>query len=174
MENIEEKKSQAKPERFVDWVISELAKEKPNTALRAALRRADSSSWEYLTHFCDLENKKQARAFALIGASLAYTRPVTNGALSLGTALARCYDTEEAGGDKRDAARQKMNRLLSCTTVQEVITMLRPILRLINSKDIRLDYICLLKELVFYPDEQFHNRIKPRWAKDFYYRKEEV
>jgi CRISPR system Cascade subunit CasB len=174
MENIEESKSQAKPERFVRWVISELTKEKPNTALRAALRRADSSSWEYLTCFCDIANKKQVRAFALIGASLAYARPVDQGALSLGAALVRCYDTEEAAGDKRDAARQKLNRLVSCTTIQEVITMLRPILRLINSKDVQLDYIRLLKELVFCSDERFHDRIKPRWAKDFYYRKEDV
>jgi len=46
--------------------------------------------------------------------------------------------------------------------------MLRPLLRFIHSKGIHLDFALLLKDLLY-----FNEKTRLRWAKDFYYKKEE-
>ena len=62
-----------------------------------------------------------------------------------------------------------MRRLLGCDSVKEACVILRPLLSLIASRGVRLGYGQLLNELVYFGDGE---RIKAKWAVDFYGRRE--
>jgi CRISPR system Cascade subunit CasB len=172
----QESKTQSKEEKFINWVIGKL--KGPDTAFGAALRRADnpvteSQSWGYLNTWCNIEKKWEVKPYALIGAALARAKPEFNGNLGIGQAIARCYsDGENANGNEQPAAKTKLRRLLACDNVEEACGILRPLLSLIESRKIPLDYAGLLKDLR-YNNEWFNDHIKAKWAKDFYYKKEE-
>jgi CRISPR system Cascade subunit CasB len=171
----ENKKSRAKA--FVEYVLQRLKEE--DSAFRSALRRADNpameyQSWEYLNRWCDLEKSWEWKPFALIGAALAKSMPQKDGDVGIGKAIAHCYDSEgKHNGAEEDAAKAKLRRLLACKTVKEACEVLRPLLALINSRGVALNHEALLDNLL-HDAGYFNDRIKPRWAKDFYYRKEEV
>ncbi|MDR0926057.1 MAG: type I-E CRISPR-associated protein Cse2/CasB [Hungatella sp.] len=163
---------------FVEMVIGRLNEKSPDTAFGAALRKADNpateyQSWEYLAKWCDIEKSWERKPFVLIGAALARAKPVNDGNLGIGQAIARCYSDEGTyNGNEKDGAKAKLRRLLACTATEEACEILRPLLNLINSRGVSLNYAGLLKELLYF-DERFNDRIKPRWAKDFYYKKED-
>jgi CRISPR system Cascade subunit CasB len=172
------------PAGFVKMVIRKLKQENSDTAFRAALRQADnpltrSKSWEYINYYCNIDNDKEWKAFALIGASIARLKDKleTDGDLGIGQALLLYYSGK--GRDNRDdngidkAAKARFQRLLACQSTEEACEILRPMLNLINSGGtIPINYTALLRELL-YGDDTFNDKIKTRWAKNFYYKKEE-
>ncbi|MDR2095925.1 MAG: type I-E CRISPR-associated protein Cse2/CasB [Treponema sp.] len=164
-----------KTKNFVDAVITKIGKDN-NTAFGAVLRRADNpdteyQSWEYLALWCNIERNKERKAYALIGAAIARAKLSADGTLGIGQAIAHCY-ADEGGfnGNKKDAAKVKLYRLLVCKHTEEACTILRPLLRLITSRNIPLHYAELLQDLL-YSDEWFNRKIKLKWAKDFYSKK---
>ncbi|MDR3334316.1 MAG: type I-E CRISPR-associated protein Cse2/CasB [Treponema sp.] len=174
----------ANSEGFVAMVIKGLDKEKPNTAMRAALRQADNPatafrSWEYLSYWCNIQKDRELKAFALIGASMARARkvPEAKGGWRIGQALAQYYSQRKQNNNREDDSdtedKIKLRRLLACKTTQEACVILRPVLRLITADEaIHLDYVTLLKDLIY-----FNERTKVRWARDFYdhyHKKEEA
>jgi CRISPR system Cascade subunit CasB len=173
--------SQSKEEKFVNWVIGKL--KGPDTAFGAVLQRADNPAteyqgWEYLNPWCDIGKNWEVKPYALIGAALARAKPDFNGNLGIGQAIARCYsDGENTNGNEQPAAKAKLRRLLACDNTEEACGILRPLLSLIESRKIPLDYAGLLKDLRPNPynpnNERFNDHIKAKWAKDFYYKKEE-
>lgn len=171
-------KTKTKSDAFVEMVIGRLNGKNPDTAFGAALRRADNpateyQSWEYLAKWCDIEKSWERKPFVLIGAALARAKPANNGNLGIGQAIARCYSDEGTyNGNEKDAAKAKLRRLLACDTTEEACDILHPLLNLIDSRGIPLNYAGLLQELL-YSNEWFASRIKPRWAKDFYHKKED-
>jgi CRISPR system Cascade subunit CasB len=173
----DEKKEKSRPEAFVGMVIERLNGSKPDTAFSAALRKADNPAteyycWEYLIKWCDIENSKERKAFIVVGAAIAKTKPRNNGSLGIGQAIVRCYSSEGTyDGNENNSARSKLRRLLICTTTEEACDILRPLLSLIRSREVPLDYAGLLKDLL-YSDKWFNEGIKPQWAKDFFYKKE--
>lgn len=152
---------------FVEFV---LARMKNDSAFGAALRRADnpateSQAWEHLARWCDIEKDWQWRPFATVSAAIAHAKPVTDGFLGIGKAIASCYDD----GNKSDPAKSKLRRLLSCDSVKEACVVLRPLLSLIASRGVRLCYGQLLNELLYFGDGE---KIKVKWAVGFYGRRE--
>ncbi|MCR6650492.1 MAG: type I-E CRISPR-associated protein Cse2/CasB [Cellvibrionaceae bacterium] len=105
----------------------------------------------------------QRLPFVTISAAIAKSKAEKNGSLSLGKAIALCYDD----GNQSDPAKARLRRLLACTDLPEACRILRPILTLIQSKTGQpLDFVRLLKQLrSFYFDSQ---RIKAQWAQEFY------
>jgi CRISPR system Cascade subunit CasB len=172
----EKTKKQSKAEAFVEMVIKRLSEK--DSAFGAALRKADNpateyQSWEYLSKWCNIETGSERKAFALTGAALAWAKPKTDGRLSIGQAIAWCYTDEgKYNGNEKDAAKTKLRRLLACTSVDEACDILHPLLNLIRSRGVPLHYAGLLRDLL-HDDEYFNERIKPRWARDFYRQKEE-
>ncbi|WP_010255765.1 type I-E CRISPR-associated protein Cse2/CasB [Treponema primitia] len=166
--------SKSNAKAFVEMIIKRIGGDK---AFGAAMRRADNPvterhSWDYLAQWCDLEKIDKSRAYALIGAAVAKAKPVQNGSLGIGRAIAQCYaDEGRSNGNEKDAAKIKLRRLLACKTTKEACGILRPLLSLIKSRNIHLDYAKLLQELQ-YNDEAFNDWIKRRWAMDFYNKKE--
>jgi len=153
-------------QRFVDAVIARCNKDKGQAA---RLRRADNpateyQSWEVLGGLgVDLEKDCQRLPFVTVAAAIAKSKAERNGSLSLGRAIAACYED----GNQSDQAKARLRRLLACDELAEACRILRPILTLIDSKVGQpLDFIRLLKQLRnFY----FHGqRVKSQWAQEFY------
>src|SRR5690606_4480146 len=133
-------------QRFVDVVIDRCQSDK---GMAARLRRADNpateyQSWELLGWFgIDLEKDYERLPFVTVSAAIAKSKVVRNGTLTLGKAIAACYD------DGRDSsqAKARLRRLLACNDLSEACRILRPLLTLIDSKvgGQSLDYVRLLR-----------------------------
>lgn len=155
-------------ERAEQFVASVIQRLETDTGYRAALTRADNpateyQSWEHLARWCDLEKENERMVFAAVAAALAKARVKKDGELGLGEALSRAFVPQGGSSSDNDAAKTRLRRLLACDSVAEVVSVLRPLLGLIASRGVRLDYSRLLKDLLFFGD-----RVKLRWAKGFY------
>lgn len=160
-------KDKSRDQRFVETVIERCQSDK---GLAARLRRADNpameyQSWELLGWFgIDLEKEYERLPFVTVAAAIAKSKSERNGTLTLGKALAACYD------DGRDSsqAKARLRRLLACSELPEACRILRPILTLIDSKVGKpLDYVRLLRQLRFFTFES-GQRTKTQWAQEFY------
>lgn len=161
----EQKKS--RDQRFVETVIERCQKDK---GMAARLRRADNpaleyQSWELLGWFgVDLEKDYERLPFVTIAAAIAKSKSERNGSLTLGRAIAACYE------DGRDSSQAKvrLRRLLACDELAEVCRILRPVLTLIDNKvGQSLNYVRLLHQLRFFTYES-GQRVKTQWAQEFY------
>jgi len=166
MDKIEEKVT--REQAFVQYVLRRLQND---SAFGAALRRADNptteyQSWEYLSMWCDIDKTWELMPFATIGAALARAKPLTDGSMGIGSAIASCYTEEGISGNQNDNAKAKLRRLLACDTVEEACKILRPLLSLINARGIPLSYIDLLSDLTHFDEFK-----KQKWAVDFYGRR---
>lgn len=160
--------SHSKGLAFVDYIIKRC---QADNGLRAALKRADNPAteyqcWEVLAGFnINLEHDNQRIPYATIAAAIARTKAEKNGTIKIGQAIARCYED----GNASDQAKAKLRRLLACDSVPEVCRILRPLFSLIEAKgNIVLDYAALLNDLLWFSHDESQNRIKARWAQDFY------
>lgn len=157
----------SREQRFVETVIDRCQKDK---GLAARLRRADNpsteyQSWELLGWFgVDLEKNYERLPFVTVAAAIAKSKVEHNGSLSLGTAMANCYED----GRENNQAKARLRRLLACNELTEVCRILRPVLTLINSKVSQpLDYTRLLRQLRFF-DYDSGQKTKTQWAQEFY------
>lgn len=155
-------------QKFVDYIIQQV---QDNKGKAAALRRADNpnteyQSWEVLAGFgVQLDSENQRLPFATIAADIARVKPLTNGNMTIGQAIARCYED----GNQSDQAKAKLRRLLACDTTSEACRILRPLLSLIASKvGVSLNYVGLLDDLLWFSHDDSRQRIKARWAQQFY------
>lgn len=151
--------------KFISSIIGIIGS---NTAKAAALSRADNpsleyQSWDILNRFVDLTNPQERLIFSLIAAAAAKGKMKEDGTLGIGAALANCYE----GKSENDQAVAKVRRLIACDSIEELCSVLRPLLQLVLSKNgVVLNYGRLLDELL-----QFQwnpSQIKARWAKNFY------
>lgn len=155
-------------ERFVAYIIEKMQRD---NGFAARLRRADNpateyQSWELLADFgVDLEKDWERMPFCTIGAALAKAKPDQDGGVSLGAAIAACYED----GAQSNQARTRLRRLLACSTVAEACLILRSMLALINSRGVKLDFSQLLEQLLWYAGNG-QERVRSRWAQDFYRR----
>ena len=164
METTSQASKKTRGETFIDYVIGRLAND---NAFGTALRRADNpateyQAWEYLVHWCDIDKPWERYPYTTVVAALARAKPKRDGNLSIGRAIASCYDD----GRNSDAAKSKLRRLLACDTSEEVCRILRSILRLIQSRGVSIRYSSLLDELLWFGEKQ-----KIKWAIDFFGRR---
>ncbi|WP_260294593.1 type I-E CRISPR-associated protein Cse2/CasB [Sedimenticola hydrogenitrophicus] len=152
--------------RFVNGVVQQCQQDK---GLAARLRRADNpateyQSWELLASYgIDLEREYQRLPFVAIAAAIAKSKAERNGTLSLGRAIAACYEE----GRESSQAKARLRRLLACSDLAEVSRILRSLFSLIDSKARQpLDFIRLLGQLhrFSFNDQQ----VKAQWAQEFY------
>lgn len=167
----------ASPSREVSFVANVIARCREDKGLAARLRRADNpateyQSWELLAAWnIDLERDDQRMPFATVAAAIARSKPEANGSLSLGQAIARCYDE----GNQSDQAKARLRRLLACDELPELCRLLRPVLTLAESRVAQdLDYARLLRQLrqfgmaVAKGDDAWRQNIRAQWAQEFY------
>jgi CRISPR system Cascade subunit CasB len=166
METQEVVERNTKGRAFVEFLLERLDKD---GRFGAALRRADNpateyQAWEYLASWCNLGNDWERRPYQVVASSLARAKPKSDGHCGIGRAIAQCFDDD----NQSDSAKAKLRRLLDCADVQEACSILRPILSLIESRGVSLDYSELLDDLLWFRAD----RTRARWAMDFYGRKE--
>lgn len=157
------------------FVASVIARCRDDKGLAARLRRADNpateyQSWELLAAWnIDLERDDQRLPFATVAAAIARAKAEANGSLTLGRAIAACYDE----GNQSDQAKTRLRRLLACDELPELCRLLRPVLTLVDSRVARpLDYAKLLKQLRRFPFAT--QRVRAQWAQEFYGHKVET
>lgn len=153
-------------QRFVETVVARCSSDK---GMAARLRRADNpnteyQSWDLLGAFgVDLEKDYQRLPFTTVAAAIAKSKSEHNGSLTLGRAIAACYED----GNQSDQAKVRLRRLLACHELVEVCRIMRPILTLIESKVGQpLDYVRLLKQLRDF--NRNAQRVRTQWAQEFY------
>lgn len=169
METASPESGKTKGKAFVEYIIKRLP---TDNAFGARLRRADNrateyQSWEYLVKWCDIEKPWERLPFALVAAALAKAKPKTIGHIGIGKGISHCYDDRQ----NSDAAKAKLRRLLACNSTEEAVLVLRPLLSLVQSKGVSLDYGKLLDELQWFGTHG--EKQKLRWANDFYGRRDE-
>lgn len=157
------------PNRETTFVAATIQRCQEDKGLAARLRRADNpateyQSWEWLAHWhVDLEKPGERHPWATVAAAIARAKPAANGGLRLGQAIGQCFKD----GAKDDQAKARLRRLLACNDTAEACRILRPTLKLIESRVTQpLDYSRLLKQL-----RSFHydaERIRAQWAQEFY------
>jgi CRISPR system Cascade subunit CasB len=167
METSKISKENSRGAAFVAFVLKRMAQD---TAVGAALRRADNpateyQSWEYLAPWCDLDDSYKRTCIATVAAALARAKQSTDSPSSIGLVIANCYKPD---GNQDDSAKRRLRRLLACDTGAEACQWVRPLLRLADSRGVHVNFGRLLDDLLY-----FGPKVKERWAMDFYGRKEE-
>lgn len=167
--------SPATANREDSFVASVIARCREDKGLAARLRRAanpatEYQSWELLAAWhIDLERDDQRLPFATVAAAIARSKAEANGTLSLGQAIARCYEE----GNQSDQAKTRLRRVLACDELPELCRILRPVLTLVESRVPQpLDYARLLKQLKRFPLAT--QRVRAQWAQEFYAYKAEA
>ncbi len=162
----------SRAQRFVSYVIDRINKD---NGFAARLKRADNpateyQSWELLASFAiDLEKEWERLPYCIVGAAMARAKPIANGCLPLGAAIAACF----AEGSQSDQGKARLRRLLACTSTTESCRILRPLLTLMASRGVTPDFAQLLEQLLGYSGER-QEQIRARWAQAFYRHNKEV
>lgn len=140
---------------------------KSDSAFRAALKRADNpateyQSWEYLADYGVQLDKGYIRLpYATVFAAMAKSGMDSDGKYGLGQALCAAYDWDKDS----PPARSKLRRIIACSDVLELCSVLRSVLQFIASKNVSVCYQSLLDDLIYFGDGE---RVKSKWAQQFY------
>ncbi|MBI9096628.1 MAG: type I-E CRISPR-associated protein Cse2/CasB [Sphaerochaeta sp.] len=163
---------------FVNYVIKQINNDK-GKGFGAKLRKADHEnteyqSWEILSSWVNLEWESDRKAFALIGASLARSKPSEDGTLSIGEALRMVHVKDKDIGDiEKSSSALRLRRLLACKEKEELMDILKPVIRYIESKGSLLHYGRLLDEILWFNTDSSREKTRARWARDFFRKREE-
>ncbi len=163
---------------FVSYVIKQINDDK-GKGFGSKLRKADNEnteyqSWEILSRWVNLEWESDRKAFALIGASLARSRPSEDGKYSIGEALRMVHVKDKGNEDiENSSSALRLRRLLACKDKEEVMDILKPVIRYIESKGFIVHYASLLDEILWFNNDVSRERTRAKWARDFFRKKEE-
>ena len=160
-------------EKYVNYVFEN---KENDAAFRAAMKNATKDSlewkaWPYIERFIgDINNKDKRHIYALVGEAIAKSRKSSNGTLSFGKAMRAVQNDGGESGDTSYSPR--MARVLSFDDLDDLLDTFKQILAFLDSRDIALDYVAVLDDLLQARFEDSHERLKARWASE-YLRKEE-
>lgn len=163
---------------FVNYLIEQINADK-GKGFGAKLRKADNEkteyqSWEILSRWVNLEWESDRKAFALVGASLARSKPSEDGKLSVGEALRMVHLKDKDIGDiEKSSSALRLRRILACKEKDELMDILKPVLRYVESNGFLLHHALLLDEILWFNNDTSRERTRARWARDFFRKKEE-
>ena len=156
----------SKSDKYVDYVFSRIK----DKAMAADLRHGDNSAYSVkaaarIHRFVDIGNDTQVRIYTLIGSAIVKSGQKENGTCGLGNAYWRIYhDT-----CREDEFPHRLERLLACDDIDELLDLLRQSLSLIRSKGIQLDFARLLREVEsFRSGSEKRNKVRASWASDYF------
>ena len=157
-----------KSDKYVDYVFSRIK----DKAMAADLRHGDNSAYSVkaaarIHRFVDIGNDTQVRIYTLIGSAIVKSGQKENGTCGLGNAYWRIYhDT-----CREDEFPHRLERLLACDDIDELLDLLRQSLSLIRSKGIQLDFARLLREVESFSScSEKRNQVRASWASDYFNR----
>lgn len=158
--------------RFVEEIIKLCKQSKGNAA---TLRKADiptqnSCCWGIFVKLnIDIENKYKSLPYYIVAAAIARTDEYSSGILPFGKALklAESNSRNDESGDLNDL---RLRRILSCNDIIELSSVIRPILKFIESKvSDTLDFCKFLEDLkIFNKSDYGMEIVKTKWVKQFY------
>jgi len=166
-------------EKFVDYVLQRIHNQQ-DRGFAAKLKKADNEateyqSWELLAPWVNLEHQRERKAYCLVGAHLARSRQRQDGTLGMGAALRRAQKQSNSGEElEHTPSAARLRRILACHDTLELIDVLRPVLRLLASKEVSISHARLLDDILWFHHDAARDRIRSQWAQEFFGRKEEA
>jgi CRISPR system Cascade subunit CasB len=173
-----QKLNNSKSSNFVNYVLETINTTKAK-GFSAKLKRADNEateyqSWEILSRWVSLEDTLQRKSYCLIAASLARSEYPQDGSLSLGMSLRQVFIQDGGEGEiEKSSSSVRMRRILACRDANELLEIIRPVLRLLESKGINYSRRSLLDEILWFNSDLSRERTRAHWAQDFYGSREE-
>lgn len=154
-------------ESFVSYIVDVCKRDK---GIRADLRRADSDAlewkaWQYIHVFLeDLEkDEKKRNILVLIASSIASDTNPQNGNKKFGQAIRLIYPPPK----EYKQFPLRFARILSCDDIEELLLSMRPMIRLIASKGIKLDFAALMDDLLWFLQKEKQSDVKARWMQQY-------
>jgi CRISPR system Cascade subunit CasB len=163
---------------FVQYILSR-SNAGGDKGFRAKMRKADNESteyqsWEILSQWTDLEWETDRKIYGLIGASLARLKQANDGTVGLGKALRLVFLSGDKTADlDKSPPALRLRRILACREKSELVEIVRPVLRYLESKDVTLCHAQLLDDLLRFDLDASRERVRSRWAQEFFSKKEE-
>jgi CRISPR system Cascade subunit CasB len=149
---------------YEDAFINSIINKQNNSRAIALWKKADNprleyQAWELIAPWCnDLSNDSERLPLAIIGSAFARRILKTDGKFNLGKALYLCYPEENSSPGSL-----RLRKILACTNSCDVCKTVKPYLKLIEAKNISLNYGELLKDIKYFSD-----KTKLRWAQSYY------
>lgn len=162
---------------FVDYVLDMIHKKK-DKGFGAKMKKADNEtteyqSWDILSRWIDLENEKDRKTYGLIGASSARSGNPVDGQYDLGKSLYMAFQQSEGSGEaEKSSSALRLRRLLACRDSLELIEIIRPVLRFLESKEISFSHAQILDDILWFDNDRSRERTRARWAQEFFGKKE--
>ncbi len=160
---------EGKYEKFIGYICSICQKDKGTAAAlrRADLMQSNATVLSTLVKFgIDITKESEYIPYSLVTAAIARSKVYENGDVLLGAALYAAEKTPSAGSNKDDA---RVRRLLSCNSLQELSLIFRHYIQFILSRySCKFNYAELLKDLCSFKYEEGRERVKKKWALQFY------
>ena len=155
---------------YINFIFSRIE----DKAFRTAFKHADNeafiwNAYPYIRNFVNIENETDARLYVLIGSAIIKSGQKENGKCGLGNAFWRIYNKNYDSTEFPP----RFKRILAADNLDEILSILRPSLALIRSKDIPLDFKKLLSELNKYRFDGSRNQVRAAWASDYFNKGEE-
>ncbi|MCG3884485.1 type I-E CRISPR-associated protein Cse2/CasB [Photobacterium leiognathi] len=157
------------PSEFVEYIF-DVCKTSPtkDNLIIGNLRNATNPSreylaWEVLIRFgVNIGNPQKRIPYLLVASFIAKSDQSKPDGYPIGKAIAKMHGDNEPS----KVAEVRLRSILSCISTVEVCKRLKPILVLIQSKGIQVDYRLLLEELCQF--EKTPMRQKTAWATQFH------
>lgn len=121
-------------------------------------------AWPHIAPFCDLRDRENLAAFAVVGAGFALHGGTDPRAGNMGNSLRRL--AVEGKDSKKDALNSfagRFRRLLTCNSTSEVCALMPGILRATARQGIPVYYEMLLNDL-----RNWNKDVKVRWAQSYW------
>ncbi|RLB95739.1 MAG: type I-E CRISPR-associated protein Cse2/CasB [Deltaproteobacteria bacterium] len=144
-----------------------LKEHKEDRGMMADLRRGFSEAtedraWPYVARWCDLTNDRERIIYQTVMAAYAH-HPEVSEKGNMGHVLRSLAMGDGRGEDGLKTFDGRFRRLLTCNSAQEACQHLIGIIRAVAQKEIRINYICLLKDLWYWG-----KRVKLSWASAYW------
>lgn len=147
---------------FVEMVKSRREDKGFMAELRGGASKATrSKAWRHVVSFCDLSSEVDELCFTIVGAALASAKGVSKPVGNFGSSLRAL-----GCASNRDTVEARFKRLLRCRTSHDVCLQLKPLLGLVRSKGVSVDYEKLLEDVHKWGEKGLET--KRNWARVFY------
>ena len=148
-------------EAFVSYVMQKISWDKD---FCRKLKLADTQQFHYfsdelLSSWFFSEDNSHKAIFSTIAASMIRTNTKTMGAMAFAKAFSKI-------DNKKHYTQSQLKILLQSSDVIQCCSVIRKMLREIESHKFRINYIKLLDQLLFF--DSYPERQKIIWAKDYY------
>lgn len=88
--------------------------------------------------------------------------------VSLGRAVAQLIETPDDDGEECERVLHRFGPIVTAKNMREFSHYLRAMIKLLASKEIKLDYIKLAEDIYFFQNPESRKKVQLKWGQDFY------